>query len=135
MSRGRFKCSDKTCKAVFTVTSGTVFASRKLSFKKTLIAIWFSVNSAKGKEAGQRQCWQPVPYHYPRATSAMKRAAATPRPPKERRSPIIPTGRMHSAIVRLSSAAYSPDDDLPECWIVVDESKPLREFGCALRHI
>lgn len=53
MSRGRFKCSDKTCKAVFTVTSGTVFASRKLSFKKMLIAIWFSVNSAKGKAALQ----------------------------------------------------------------------------------
>jgi hypothetical protein len=53
MSRDRFKCSDKTCKAVFTVTSGTVFASRKLSFKKMLIAIWFAVNSAKGKAALQ----------------------------------------------------------------------------------
>jgi predicted kinase len=53
MSRGRFKCSDKACRAVFTVTSGTVFASRKLSFKKMLVAIWFSVNSAKGKAALQ----------------------------------------------------------------------------------
>ncbi|MCV9965429.1 transposase [Pararhizobium sp. BT-229] len=36
MSRNRFKCSEKTCKAVFSITSGTVFHARKLSFKKTL---------------------------------------------------------------------------------------------------
>jgi hypothetical protein len=33
MSRERFKCSAKECKAVFTVTSGTVFAWRKLPFE------------------------------------------------------------------------------------------------------
>ncbi|PTE06314.1 transposase [Mesorhizobium helmanticense] len=53
MSRGRLKCSDKACKAVFTVTSGTVFASRTLSFKKMVMAIWLSVNSVKGKAALQ----------------------------------------------------------------------------------
>ncbi len=53
MSRSRFKCSEKTCKAVFTCTSGTVFHARKLSFKKMLMAIWFSVNSVKGKAALQ----------------------------------------------------------------------------------
>lgn len=53
MSRGRFKCSEKTCKTVFSVTSGTVFHARKLEFKKMLIAIWFSVNSVKGKAALQ----------------------------------------------------------------------------------
>ncbi|PTM98339.1 IS1595 family transposase [Mycoplana dimorpha] len=53
MSRSRFKCTEKTCKAVFSVTSGTVFHARKLSFKKMLIAIWFSVNSVKGKAALQ----------------------------------------------------------------------------------
>ncbi|WP_131803300.1 IS1595 family transposase [Mesorhizobium sp. LCM 4576] len=53
MNRGRFKCSDKACKAVFTVTSGTVFHARKLSFKKMVVAIWFSVNSVKGKAALQ----------------------------------------------------------------------------------
>ncbi|WP_046867675.1 transposase [Microvirga massiliensis] len=41
MSRERFKCSAKECKAVFTVTSGTAFAWRKLPFKKMLLAIWF----------------------------------------------------------------------------------------------
>lgn len=53
MSRGRFKCSEKECNLVFTVTSGTVFAFRKLSFKKMVIAIWLSVNSVKGKAALQ----------------------------------------------------------------------------------
>jgi transposase-like protein len=53
MSRGRFKCSDKDCRAVFTVTSGTVFHARKLSFRKMLMAIWFSINSVKGKAALQ----------------------------------------------------------------------------------
>ncbi|MER9338936.1 transposase [Mesorhizobium sp. M0293] len=49
MSRGRFKCSDKACKAVFTVTSGTMPGS----FKKGGMAIWLSVNSVKGKAALQ----------------------------------------------------------------------------------
>lgn len=53
MGRGRFKCSDRVCKTVFTVTSGTVFHARKLSFKKMIMAIWFSVNSVKGKAALQ----------------------------------------------------------------------------------
>jgi len=53
MSRIRFKCTEKTCKAVFSVTSGTVFHALKLSFKKMLIAIWFSANSVKGKAALQ----------------------------------------------------------------------------------
>ena len=53
MSRARFKCSDRACKKVFTVTSGTAFAFRKLSFKKMLIALWFAANSVKGKAALQ----------------------------------------------------------------------------------
>jgi hypothetical protein len=53
MSQSRFKFSEKTCKAVFSVTSKTVFHSRNLSFKKMLLAIWFSVNSVKGKAALQ----------------------------------------------------------------------------------
>lgn len=53
MTRRRFKCSEKSCRTVFTVTSGTVFHARKLSFKKMLTAIWFSVNSVKGKAALQ----------------------------------------------------------------------------------
>ncbi|ANY83606.1 hypothetical protein BB934_35715 (plasmid) [Microvirga ossetica] len=53
MSRERFKCSAKECKAVFTVTSGTAFAWRKLPFKKMLMAIWFAANSVKGKAALQ----------------------------------------------------------------------------------
>ncbi|WP_284284336.1 IS1595 family transposase [Mesorhizobium amorphae] len=53
MSRARFKSSDKACKTVFTVTSGTVFHARKLSFKKMVMAIWLSVNSVKDKAALQ----------------------------------------------------------------------------------
>ncbi len=53
MSRNRLKCTQKTCKNVFSVTSGTAFHARKLSFKKMLIAIWFSANSVKGKAALQ----------------------------------------------------------------------------------
>ncbi|ANY81254.1 hypothetical protein BB934_26075 [Microvirga ossetica] len=53
MSRERFKCSAKECKHVFTVTSGTAFAWRKLPFKKMLLAIWFAANSVKGKAALQ----------------------------------------------------------------------------------
>ncbi len=53
MSRNRFKCTEKTCKVVFSVTSGTVFHARKLNFKEMLIAIWFSANSVKGKAALQ----------------------------------------------------------------------------------
>lgn len=53
MSRARFKCSERQCRKVFTVTSGTVFASRKLPFKKMLFAIWLSANSVKGKAALQ----------------------------------------------------------------------------------
>jgi len=53
MSRERYKCSARECKAVFTVTSGTTFASRKLPFKKMLLAIWLTVNAVKGKAAHQ----------------------------------------------------------------------------------
>nr|WP_294646471.1 IS1595 family transposase [uncultured Aureimonas sp.] len=48
--RGRkFKCSG--CRREFSVTSGTVFAFRKLPFKKMIMAIWLSVNAAKGLAA------------------------------------------------------------------------------------
>lgn len=53
MSRARFKCSAKECRKVFSVTSGTAFASRKLPFKKMIMAIWFAVNAVKGKAALQ----------------------------------------------------------------------------------
>jgi hypothetical protein len=53
MTRSRFKCSAKECGTVFTVTSGTAFAWRKLPFKKMLFAIWFVANSVKGKAALQ----------------------------------------------------------------------------------
>ena len=37
--RRRFRCSEPECRAEFSVTSGTVFANRKLSFKKIIMAI------------------------------------------------------------------------------------------------
>ena len=53
MSRARFKCSAKECRKVFSVTSGTAFSSRKLPFKKMVMAIWFAANAVKGKAALQ----------------------------------------------------------------------------------
>ncbi|RDJ03255.1 IS1595 family transposase [Rhizobium grahamii] len=49
--RRRFRCSEPECRAEFSVTSGTVFANRKLSFKKIIMAIWEEITSAKGMAA------------------------------------------------------------------------------------
>ncbi|TBZ33414.1 IS1595 family transposase [Rhizobium leguminosarum bv. viciae] len=49
--RRRFRCSDAGCIREFSVTSGTVFHSRKLSFKKLLIAIREEVGAVKGLAA------------------------------------------------------------------------------------
>ena len=46
-----FKC--KACLAQFSVTSGTIFASRKMSFRDILAAIAIFVNGAKGHSALQ----------------------------------------------------------------------------------
>ncbi|NLS07679.1 transposase [Rhizobium sp. P32RR-XVIII] len=37
--RRRFRCSEPECRAEFSVTSGTVFANRKLSFKKIIMVV------------------------------------------------------------------------------------------------
>lgn len=50
-TRRRFKC--KACHAQFSVTSGTIFASRKLAFVDLLAAICITVNAAKGVSAVQ----------------------------------------------------------------------------------
>jgi len=50
-TRRRFKC--KTCYRQFSVTSGTIFASRKLAFVDLLGAIALIVNAAKGVSALQ----------------------------------------------------------------------------------
>jgi transposase-like protein len=50
-SRRRFKC--KACSKQFSVTSGTIFASRKMSFVDLLAAICIVVNGAKGISALQ----------------------------------------------------------------------------------
>ncbi len=50
-TRRRFKCA--ACYAQFSVTSGTIFASRKLSFTELLAAIVIFVNGAKGVAALQ----------------------------------------------------------------------------------
>lgn len=48
-SRPLFKC--KVCERQFTITSGTIFASRKLSFRDILTAIALFVNGASGVSA------------------------------------------------------------------------------------
>lgn len=50
-TRRRFKCA--ACHRQFSVTSGTIFASRKLSFVDLLGAICLFVNAAKGMSAVQ----------------------------------------------------------------------------------
>lgn len=50
-TRRKFKCA--ACHAQFSVTSGTMFASRKLSFMDLLAAICLFVNGAKGMSAVQ----------------------------------------------------------------------------------
>jgi len=50
-SRRIFKC--KACTAQFSATSGTIFASRKLSYQDTLAAIAVFTNGAKGHSALQ----------------------------------------------------------------------------------
>jgi transposase-like protein len=50
-TRRIFKCGD--CKAHFSVTSGTIFASRKMDLRDILAAIAIFVNGAKGHSALQ----------------------------------------------------------------------------------
>lgn len=50
-TRRRFKC--KACHRQFSVTSGTIFASRKLAFVDLLAAICLFVNGSKGRSAVQ----------------------------------------------------------------------------------
>ncbi|ARQ13354.1 hypothetical protein NXC12_PD00260 (plasmid) [Rhizobium etli] len=42
----RLRCSEPVCRAEFLVTSGSVVANRKLSFKKTIMAIWEEITAA-----------------------------------------------------------------------------------------
>jgi transposase-like protein len=50
-TRRKFKC--KACHHQFSVTSGTIFASRKLSFADLLAAICLFVNGSKGRSSVQ----------------------------------------------------------------------------------
>jgi transposase-like protein len=52
-TRRKFKCAAKECRHQFSVTSGTIFASRKMSFTDLLGAICIFVNAVKGISACQ----------------------------------------------------------------------------------
>ena len=52
-TRQIWKCRDKDCRAQYSVTSGTIFASRKLSLRDYLACIALFVNGAKGVSALQ----------------------------------------------------------------------------------
>lgn len=52
-TRRIFKCKAKACRRQFSVTSGTIFASRKLAIRDYLAAIAIFVNGAKGVSALQ----------------------------------------------------------------------------------
>jgi hypothetical protein len=49
----RFKCRDRACRREFTVTSQTIFAHHKLSFRTMLVVMALWVHSVKGKAALQ----------------------------------------------------------------------------------
>jgi transposase-like protein len=49
----RFKCRDRDCHREFTVTSNTIFADHKLSFRKMLEVLALAAHSVKGKAALQ----------------------------------------------------------------------------------
>ena len=51
--RKRFRCTAAECGREFSVTSGTIFANRKLSFRILVMALALSVHSVKGKAAAQ----------------------------------------------------------------------------------
>jgi hypothetical protein len=72
-SRRKFKCV--ACYHQFSVTSGTIFASRKLSFTDLLAAIVIFVNGAKGVSALQVSRDLNVQYKKPLSsrTSCVKR--------------------------------------------------------------
>lgn len=59
-TRRKFKC--KACHKQFSVTSGTIFASRKLAFMDLLAAICLFVNGAKGRSAVQMSREMDVQY-------------------------------------------------------------------------
>ena len=50
-TRRKWKCQSKACRRQFSATSGTIFASHKLSFRDLLLAIAHFTNSAKGISA------------------------------------------------------------------------------------
>lgn len=52
-TRRRYECRAKGCRCQFSVTSGTIFASRKLPFVDMLAALAIVANSAKGVSALQ----------------------------------------------------------------------------------
>ena len=52
-TRRKFKCKAKVCHHQFSVTSGTIFASRKLGFVDMLAAMAILANGAKGQSALQ----------------------------------------------------------------------------------
>lgn len=49
----RFRCKEKGCRHDFSVTSGTILANRKLSFRTLLQAVALSTQAVKGKAALQ----------------------------------------------------------------------------------
>lgn len=51
--RRRFRCPARECRHEYSVTSGTILASRKLSFRTLVMAIALSIHSVKGKAALQ----------------------------------------------------------------------------------
>ncbi|MFM7403118.1 MAG: transposase, partial [Erythrobacter sp.] len=50
-TRRRWKCAEKSCRATFSATSGTIFQDRKLPYVDILLAIAYFVNEPKGISA------------------------------------------------------------------------------------
>ena len=80
----RFRCKQDGCRQDFSVTTGTIFAHRKLSFRTLLQAVALSTQSVKGKAALQLSRELSVQYktawvlsHKLREAVAAERAAMT----------------------------------------------------------
>ena len=99
-SRALFKC--KACDHQFSVTSGTIFASRKLPLRTILLAIAIFVNGAKGHSALATE---------PRSRRAiqdrLRSLAQTPRSPGGRESRRYGVRRRSQSTAPISAATFA----------------------------
>ena len=122
LTRRRFKCSG--CRKEFTVTSGTIFASRKLPFRQILAIIALSANGAKGKAALELCREIGVQYKTAWATLMKLREALAARArtsssrERSRSTGSMPSGTsVPRTVRRIWSIAAAPRTNRPTEWL------------------